>query len=30
MAAYRESTRALAEGGVDLILIETVVRHSER
>ena len=24
VAAYRESTRALAEGGVDLILIETV------
>lgn len=24
VAAYRESTRALVEGGVDLILIETV------
>lgn len=24
MAAYRESTKALVEGGVDLILIETV------
>ncbi|XPE24797.1 homocysteine S-methyltransferase family protein [Shigella sonnei] len=24
MAAYRESTKALVEGGADLILIETV------